>query len=365
MKVSHRQISGADLSVRNTKHVKLEKCEKRRNKVHAISLTMLITTSILSISSVAQASSTSLLQIPPKQQKLASKENENTASMACDKVSVQVLGSGGPELDDGRTSSAYVVWVDDKARVLVDAGSGSSVQFGAAGASFESLDVILLSHLHTDHSADLPSFVKGGYFTNREKDLWVMGPDGNHTMPSTNAYVSSLVGEEGAFKYLSSYTIEGRDDYTISAKSVANATLEQPFEYTVNSDISVEAMSVNHGPIPTLAWKVKANGCEAVFSGDTNNKQGNLARFAKSADLLVLHNAIDDNAGRVAKNLHMTPKQIIDIAEQSKAKRIVLSHIMKRSELGLDALVEAITVVAEGRVYAAQELMNIELLEEN
>ena len=365
MKVSHRQISGADLSVRNTKHVKLEKCEKRRNKVHAISLTMLITTSILSISSAAQASSTSLLQTPPKQQKLASKENENTASMTCDKVSVQVLGSGGPELDDGRTSSAYVVWVDDKARVLVDAGSGSSVQFGAAGASFESLDVILLSHLHTDHSADLPSFVKGGYFTNREKDLWVMGPDGNHTMPSTNAYVSSLVGEEGAFKYLSSYTIEGQDDYTISAKSVANATLEQPFEYMVNSDISVEAMSVNHGPIPTLAWKVKANGCEAVFSGDTNNKQGNLARFAKSADLLVLHNAIDDNAGRVAKNLHMTPKQIIDIAEQSKAKRIVLSHIMKRSESGLDALVEAITVVAEGRVYAAQELMNIELLEEN
>ncbi|MHC6647024.1 MBL fold metallo-hydrolase [Alteromonas sp. HB246098] len=345
--------------------MKLEKCEKRRNKAHALSLTMLVTASILSISSVAQASSTSLHQTPPKQEKLASKESENTASMACDKVSVQVLGSGGPELDDGRTSSAYLVWVDNKARVLVDAGSGSSVQFGAAGASFETLDVILLSHLHTDHSADLPSFVKGGYFTNREKNLWVMGPDGNETMPSTNAYVSSLIGEEGAFRYLSSYTIEGQDDYTISTKSVANATLEKPFEYAVNNDISVEAMSVNHGPIPTLAWKVKANGCEAVFSGDTNDKEGNLSRFAKNADILVLHNAIDDNAGRVAKNLHMTPTQIIDIAEQSKAKRIVLSHIMKRSESGLDALTEAISVVAEGRVYAAQELMNIELLDDN
>ena len=124
-------------------------------------------------------------------------------------------------------------------------------------------------------------------------------------------------------------------------------------------------MSVNHGPIPALAWKVKANGCEVVFSGDTNDQQGQLAGFANNADLLVLHNAIDDHAGRVAKNLHMTPNQIIEIAKQSKAKQVLLSHIMKRSEPGLDALTEAITVVAPGRVYAAEELMNITLGDEN
>jgi ribonuclease BN (tRNA processing enzyme) len=345
------------------------------NKACTGSLTILVATAALALSSAAFGSSIALLHaslqtdVSPhpssKQTNHVKSESKNATSMACGNVSVQVLGSGGPELDDGRTSSAYLIWVNNKARVLVDAGSGSSVQFGAAGASFETLDAILLSHLHTDHSADLTSFVKGGYFTNREKNLWVLGPDGNHTMPSTNAYVSSLIGGQGAFKYLSSYTIEGQDDYTISAKSVASATLEKPFEYAVNSDISVQAMSVNHGPIPTLAWKVKANGCEAVFSGDTNDKEGNLSRFAKNADLLVLHNAIDDNAGRVAKNLHMTPTQIVDIATQSKAKRIVLSHIMKRSESGLDALTEAITVVAETRVYAAQELMNIELLDDN
>lgn len=375
MKVLHRQISGIGLITEIKDNRRSSKREKLSLKARAGSLSILAATAILLFSSVALASSSALLQtssqsdISPhtwSQQSNHQKiESTNASSMACGKVAVQVLGSGGPELDDGRTSSAYLVWVENEARVLIDAGSGSSVQFGAAGATFETLDVILLSHLHTDHSADLPSFVKGGYFTNREKSLWVMGPDGNHTMPSTNAYVSSLIGEEGAFKYLSSYTIKGQDDYTISAKSVANASLEEPFEYAVNSDISVEAMSVNHGPIPTLAWKVKVYGCEAVFSGDTNDKEGNLSRFAKNADLLVLHNAIDDNAGRAAKNLHMTPSQIIDIAAQSKAKRIVLSHIMKRSESGLDSLTEAITVVAEGRVYAAQELMNIKLLDEN
>ncbi|MFZ8199651.1 MBL fold metallo-hydrolase [Alteromonas portus] len=330
--------------------------DKPRGSIQTAFFCALTTSAILSFSALAQ----------PLSEPAPTSDNANlsTGSMGCHNVSVQILGSGGPELDDGRTSSAYVVWIDGKARVLVDAGSGSSVQFGASGASFESLDVILLSHLHTDHSADLPSFVKGGYFTDREKNLKIMGPDGNDTMPSTRTYVSSLIGEEGAFKYLSSYTVEGQDDYTISTENIGTTTFEQPFKRNVNDSVSVEAMTVNHGPIPALAWKVRANGCEAVFSGDTNDKQGNLARFAKNADLLVLHNAIGDNAGQIAKNLHMTPTQIIDIAAQSNAKQIVLSHIMKRSEPGLNALTEAIAVVAEGRVYAAEDLMNITLTEQ-
>lgn len=334
----------------------LTRQDKQRGRKQSAFFCAMTTTAILSFSALAQ---------PLSQPSTTSDDaGLSTSPMGCHNVSVQILGSGGPELDDGRTSSAYVVWVNGSARVLVDAGSGSSVQFGAAGATFESLEVILLSHLHTDHSADLPSFVKGGYFTDREKDLIIMGPEGNDIMPSTNAYVSSLIGKNGAFKYLSSYTIEGQDDYTISTKSIGATTFEQPFKRNVNDSVSVEAMTVNHGPIPALAWKVKANGCEAVFSGDTNDKQGNLARFAKNADLLVLHNAIGDDAGQVAKNLHMTPTQIIDIAAQSNAKQIVLSHIMKRSEPGLDALTEAVTVVAKGRVYAAEDLMNITLSEQ-
>ncbi|AFT80223.1 beta-lactamase-like protein [Alteromonas macleodii str. 'Black Sea 11'] len=337
--------------------VDYKKHEEHVHKTHVTSLITTTITAILSFSSLAHASS---------QQAVAAENAVQSATqLACHNVSVQVLGSGGPELDDGRASSAYVVWVDDKARVLVDAGSGSSIQFGAAGASFESLEVILLSHLHTDHAVDLPSFVKGSYFTKRTENLTIMGPDGNDIMPSTKAYVSSLIGKEGAFKYLSSYTIEDHDDYTISTESIGTASFEQPFKKSVSDNINVEAMAVNHGPIPALAWKISANGCEVVFSGDTNDKQGNLARFAANVDLLVLHNAIDDDANQNAKNLHMTPQQIIDIAEQSKAKQILLSHIMKRSEAGLDALTEAITVVAEGRVYAAEDLMNISLSEKS
>ena len=76
-------------------------------------------------------------------------------------VAVQVLGSGGPELQDKRASSSYLVWQDGRARVLIDAGGGSALRFGESGAKMSQLDVILFTHFHVDHSADFPALEIG------------------------------------------------------------------------------------------------------------------------------------------------------------------------------------------------------------
>jgi Metallo-beta-lactamase superfamily len=82
-------------------------------------------------------------------------------------VAVQVLGSGGPELQDKRASSSYLVWEDGRARALVDAGGGSAVRFGESGAQTSQLDVILFTHFHVDHSADFPALIKSSWFEDR------------------------------------------------------------------------------------------------------------------------------------------------------------------------------------------------------
>ena len=73
-----------------------------------------------------------------------------TNANVCEQKQIQlrVLGSGGPELDDGRASSSYLVLQDGQARYLLDTGSGASLRFGESGAKFEHLDAIFLSHLH-------------------------------------------------------------------------------------------------------------------------------------------------------------------------------------------------------------------------
>jgi len=82
-------------------------------------------------------------------------------------LALQVLGPGGPRPDDARASSGYVIWHDGRSRVLVDAGGGLFQSFGAAGARLEALDVIALTHLHTDHTPSLPALLKEGYFIDR------------------------------------------------------------------------------------------------------------------------------------------------------------------------------------------------------
>jgi ribonuclease BN (tRNA processing enzyme) len=38
------------------------------------------------------------------------------------------------------------------------------------------VDRIAITHLHTDHVADLPALLKGGYFFDRSRPLPLLGP---------------------------------------------------------------------------------------------------------------------------------------------------------------------------------------------
>jgi ribonuclease BN (tRNA processing enzyme) len=248
-----------------------------------------------------------------------------------DQIKLQVLGSGGPELDDGRHSSGYLVWYKNKARVLIDAGAGSSVEYGQSGALFEDLQGILLTHLHVDHSADLPAFIKGSYFTSRTSDIGLYGPASNNLMPSTSDYLQRLMGIKGAFAYLNDYVSKRADsDYNIIATDVP-LVKAKAFDYSLGNGITAKATFVHHGPVAALAWRVELAGCSIVFSGDMSNRFDVLSSFASKADILVANNAVPESATGAALNLHMTPSAIAQIAKQAQVKQLVLSHFMKRT----------------------------------
>lgn len=253
------------------------------------------------------------------------------AKPACGKEGVwlQVLGSGGPELDDGRASSGYVVWHNGKSRLLIDMGGGSLFRFEQSGASLNDLDVILLSHTHVDHSNDLPVLIKASFFTDRDRDLHLYGPTGNRLMPSATDFVQDLFAPGGAYQYLSAY-LDGTDSYRLLPHDV-EATGKTEQLVLADARYRLTAVPVHHGPIPALAWRVVIAGKTMVFSGDMNNDYGTLAKLAKQADLLVAHHAIPEQARGVARNLHMPPSMIGQIAARAHVKQLVLSHRMNRT----------------------------------
>jgi len=263
-----------------------------------------------------------------------------TPNCGSEGVTVQVLGSGGPELDDQRASSGYLIWRDGHARVLVDLGPGSLLQFERSGARVEDLDAILLSHLHVDHSADLPALVKGSYFSERNHELPVYGPTGNTLMPDAEAFVHTLfAAPDGAFHYLGDF-LGDEAAYRLQPHNVP-ATGKDSTTVLDQHDLRLTAIPVHHGPIPALAWLVDVDGRNIAFSGDMNGDWHTLERLAKGVDLLVVDHAIPEDAEGVARKLHMPPSVIGRIAQGSGAGQLLLSHRMRRS-LGHEVESEAI-----------------------
>ena len=249
--------------------------------------------------------------------------------MATPKVALQVLGSGGPESGDKRASSGYIVWINGKSRVLVDFGGGSSLRFEEAGARIEDLDLILLTHLHIDHTADLPALLKSAFFVRRSRDLPVYGPKSNDFMPSTTDFVERLFKSgKGAWSYMGDY-LDGSASFQLKAHTVSESRSVKTIYK--KGDLSVQTVTVHHGPIPALAYRVTVGERSITFSGDMNGDYRTLEKLAKQTDILVAHNAVPKGAGGVGANLHMTPVSIGEIAQKAKAKRVILSHRMLRT----------------------------------
>ena len=271
-------------------------------------------------------------------------------------VQVQVLGSGGPELEDKRASSSYLIWQEGRPRILVDSGGGSALRFGQAGAHVAQLDAVLFTHLHIDHSADFPALIKSSYFEERQHPLPVYGPRGNESFPSTTEFVADLFdGKRGAYRYLADF-LAGKDGgYSLQAHDVVLTAHE--IRTVLNTrDLVLDATQVIHGGVPAIAWRVSMGGRVIAFSGDTNGDNGNLERLAKGADLFVAHNAVPEGETGAARELHMPPSVIGRIAKTAAVGRVVLSHRMLRT-LGRESETRAVIArVYSGPVAFADDL---------
>ena len=94
-------------------------------------------------------------------------------------VWIQILGAGGHEIDDSQAGPSYLVWIDNRARLLIDTASGSAARYDEAGADFNDLDAIALTHLHASNTIDLPAFLEGSVGLGRERPLPLFGPSGS------------------------------------------------------------------------------------------------------------------------------------------------------------------------------------------
>jgi len=250
-----------------------------------------------------------------------------------DRVKLQILGSRGPEFLNGRASTGYLIWLDGKARVIVDAGPGSARNFAKSGAKYADVSVMLLSHFHVDHANDFSAYVKAGFFTDRATELRVIGPSGSRLVSSAGEFVQRQVGDKGAYPYLSSFIDpEATSSYKIATTTIpwSEKHLDPSLVYE-NKDFVVRGVAVHHGAFPALGYRVETAGCVISFTGDMSGRLGAMPDLAKDSDILVAHNAIPENAEGVPALLHMKPSYIGKMAAQAGVKKLLLTHLMRRT----------------------------------
>jgi ribonuclease BN (tRNA processing enzyme) len=275
-----------------------------------------------------------------------------------------VLGSGGPGAT-GRASSAYLMLVDAVPRILIDAGSGSFVTLGKTGLSLESVDLVLLTHLHIDHTGELPGLFKaravsgGGPIT---FNVW--GPAGSPAskdgayFPSTSAFLDDLFGARGAFAYLHDFAAP----ITLLPHDLSTGGDDAPKVIFRDRDLVIRAIGGHHGDAPAVIYRIDHGGRSVTFSGDIDAKGlPHLAEIARDSDLLVFNSVVLDPPGspEILYTLHSPPRAIGTVAAEAHVHRLLLSHLSPATDQGRDAVKASIRRAYTGPVEIAEDGLRI------
>ena len=268
---------------------------------------------------------------------LSISSSASAQSCVTNPVAVQILGSGGPMINRDRASTSYLLWIDAQAKILVDMGGGAFLRFGQAQAKLSDLSLVAISHFHPDHVSDLPALLWLSNFT-RKEPLPIVGPSGNDLVPGFPTFLSRLFdAKNGAFQVLGT-TLGGPPVAGVGGGvrldvSVVDVTKAEPSTVFDRQGVTVTALGIPHGNIPTLAYRIQTRDVSIVFSSDQNGTSPRFVDFARGANVLIMHLAI---AAGASTPLHASPAVVGRVAQDAGVGRLIVSHI---GQFDLDAAI--------------------------
>lgn len=278
-----------------------------------------------------------------------------------------VLGSGGPAAL-GRASSSYLVLLDGEPRVLVDAGPGSFVRAGEAHVSLERLDLVLLTHLHVDHAAELPGFVKARAVSSSHPIHFdVYGPAGQTAhgddaeFPSTSRFIQLMFSAGGAFRYLKDFSAPV--SFTVTDLPGSSVGTTQPRTILSRGGLSIRAIGGHHGDAPAVIYRIDYGGHSVAFSGDIDaHGLPALETIVRGVNLLVFDAVVLDppDSPPVLYTLHTPPNAIGALAGRSQVGALLLSHLSPAVDGARPAVTSSIASHYRGSVAFAVDGMRLQ-----
>lgn len=176
-------------------------------------------------------------------------------------IEITLLGTGSPIPDPNRAGPSTLVRAGGQT-FLVDCGRGVLQRAAAIGVGANGLTALLLTHLHSDHIADLGDLIITRWVTTFVPDpppLPIIGP------PGTAEVVEATLK---AFGFDIGYRIAHHADLTAPPNVEVHEYTDGP---VWDSDgVQIRVAPTDHRPVqPTIGFRVEYQGASVVLAGDT------------------------------------------------------------------------------------------------
>ena len=251
-----------------------------------------------------------------------------------DTLKVIVCGSRSPLPSPGRAEACILVEAGDDMYIF-DMGNGSVNNLTQYQLPWPNVQAVLITHMHSDHMADLPDAHLQSWIQGRTEPLKVYGPEGINLV--TKGFELAYSAD---YQYRSDH--HGQEMLPMSVAGFNEITITNN-ELIPNETPGLEILPfvVDHYPVNSAyGFKITYKGRTVVISGDTIN-DGSVQKYSKDADLLI-HSAISidivERMRRVApipqmdkilfdiQDYHTTIKEAGEIARDANVKHLLIYH---------------------------------------
>ncbi len=239
-----------------------------------------------------------------------------------------LLGTGTCQLEDERCASAVLIELAEL-RLVFDFGRGVTRRLVDLGLRQDDVEHVVISHFHPDHVSDLIPYLHAASHSPldpRGRDLTIWGPVG----------LRRLI--EGYFELFGYDSLVVEERFRVHIEEVSDGGLEIAGHQLVFADLPPAG---NHG------LKFRHRGRSYALTGDSHFHPQEVD-FLRGAELAVIDSG------------HLSDPEIIALAVQSGAARIVCSHLYRQLDeeaLGAQARQEGFG----GSILVGSDLMEFPL----
>ncbi len=281
-------------------------------------------------------------------------------AFAQEALQVTLLGTGNPRPSMERFGPSILVEAGET-NILIDVGRGALQRLFQIGGAQQigDVDLVLLTHLHSDHVVGFPDFWLTGWVFGRDRPLPVIGPPGT---------VSMCDHLDQAFAF--DKRVRGRDRRYLAAGIVLEAGEVRPSVVYQADGIEITVFEVDHGDgiAPAYGYRVDYGEYSAAFSGDMKYDR-RIIDHAKGVDVLVmevispgveLRRAEVKNPEAVKKIIshHISEEQAGSIFARVKPRLAVYTHIVPSPATAED-LIPPTRRTYDGPLAVGYDLMKI------